>query len=549
MPGLRHLRLLIADQRRAQRNRLALAAASAALATTAAILLLGVSADFVTGAALAGLAGLGVAQTFHGLAPSLLALSRGALRYVERVNSHEAALKALAALRPVVFEDMASAPPDEGLALSSGEASARLVQDVDALQTLFVRLSGPWGASAGSVAAVAIAGLAGPWAAAVVGASIGVSVVGALAIARRSIDTAGCQVQIATGRLKDRLGSLQAAAPEVRAYALQAWAAQAAEAAAAPLDRATTRVGLGAGWMSTWQTIVVALSVPAVFAAASDRPAPLLAAAVMAAVASTEAATALTLHFRSAGAARQAVVRLGALLSGPRQPPRRAPRTGDPLALGFLSIGLTVAPPRRLAITGGTGAGKTTLLERLMGLRGASNPDLTVGGSRPHDLDRDALRARFTYAAQEVRLLDGTVASNLRIADPGASDAALWRVLEDVDLADRIRRSSLALDTPLTNNGSALSGGERRRLALARAYLREAPWLVLDEPTEGLDAACEARVVERLRLRLDRTGQGLILISHRSAPHALCDTMIGMNGRGPDGAITLTGIARAHAAA
>ncbi|WP_313576932.1 ATP-binding cassette domain-containing protein, partial [Brevundimonas sp.] len=91
------------------------------------------------------------------------------------------------------------------------------------------------------------------------------------------------------------------------------------------------------------------------------------------------------------------------------------------------------------------------------------------------------------------------------------------------------------LDVALGENGARLSGGERRRLGLARAYLRPAPWLVLDEPTEGLDAATEAQVLDRLSQRLQRTGQGLILVSHRPAPLALCDQTLTVSGIGPDG--------------
>ena len=79
----------------------------------------------------------------------------------------------------------------------------------------------------------------------------------------------------------------------------------------------------------------------------------------------------------------------------------------------------------------------------------------------------------------------------------------------------------------------------RRRLGLARAYLRAAPWLVLDEPTEGLDAATEARVLERLTARLERTGQGLILVSHRPAPLALCDRRLTVTGLAPSGAVQM----------
>ncbi|RZM25786.1 MAG: ATP-binding cassette domain-containing protein, partial [Sphingomonas sp.] len=82
------------------------------------------------------------------------------------------------------------------------------------------------------------------------------------------------------------------------------------------------------------------------------------------------------------------------------------------------------------------------------------------------------------------------------------------------------------LDTWIGEHGVRLSGGERRRLSLARAYLVRAPWLLLDEPTEGLDATTERCVAERLSARLARTGQGLVMVSHRPAMVALCDRQI-----------------------
>lgn len=117
---------------------------------------------------------------------------------------------------------------------------------------------------------------------------------------------------------------------------------------------------------------------------------------------------------------------------------------------------------------------------------------------------------------------------NLRLAAPKATDDQLWAVLEDAALADRIRAAPEGLSAYLGDDGERLSGGERRRLALARAYLRDAPWLLLDEPTEGLDAATEALVVARLDARLARTGQGLVLVSHRAAAAAVCGHRIEM---------------------
>jgi ATP-binding cassette subfamily C protein CydC len=96
-------------------------------------------------------------------------------------------------------------------------------------------------------------------------------------------------------------------------------------------------------------------------------------------------------------------------------------------------------------------------------------------------------------------------------------------VLADACLDARVRALPAGLDGWIGEDGVRLSGGERRRLSLARAYLGTAPWLLLDEPTEALDAATERAVVERLARRLARTGQGLVVVTHRPALLALCD--------------------------
>lgn len=534
---------LIAEQRRTQSRRLALASAGAAVVAASAVVLLGLSGWFITGAALAGLGGLVTAQAFNVLLPSaairLLAILRTGSRYVERVSSHDAALKALAALRPALFAAMAAGPPDRALAMSSGDASARLVQDVDAVQTVFVRLSGPWAAGFGSAAAVGLAALAGPSAGLVVAAALVASLIGAIVIGRLRIDAAGRDGQIAVGAFKDRLSALQVCAAELRAYGLETWAIEAADRAARDLDRTATRVSLGSGWVMVWQSLVMGGSVIGVMAVSAGRPAPLVALAALAAVASLEAIAGLTTHFRSAAAARQAMARLSDLMAGAPASARGEVRIGLRSRLGFRAIGLTFAPPDRVAILGPTGSGKTTLIERLMGLRPFADASLTVGGMPSHEEDPAVLRRQFAYAAQDDRILEGTVRSNLALADPAAQESALWEALDDAGLAERIRCSALGLDTALTDDGTCLSGGERRRLGLARVYLRAAPWLVLDEPTEGLDADGEAAVLSGLERRLARTGQGLIVITHREAPRALCDTVVEVDRLTDDGRLVL----------
>src|SRR5690606_25091699 len=159
-----------------------------ALVSAAAVLLLGVSGWFITASALAGLAGPLVAHSFNFMVPSalirFLAIVRTGGRYGERTTGHDAALKALAALRPQLFEGVARGPVTRALTLAGGEASSRMVQDVDAIQNRFVRLSAPWGAAAGMVAGIGLALLTGWTTALAIAGASALGVVAAALVAR-----------------------------------------------------------------------------------------------------------------------------------------------------------------------------------------------------------------------------------------------------------------------------------------------------------------------------------------------------------------------------
>lgn len=525
------LRDLLAGQRRAQGGRLRLAALSAALVSVASVTLLGLSGWFISGAAIAGAAGFAAVQAFNYLLPAavirMLAIVRTGSRYAERVSGHAAALKALARLRPLLFARLAAAPPRQAFKLSSGEASARMIQDVDAVQTLFVRLSGPWGAGAGSLAAIGLALLAGPVPALVLSGGIAVTCLGGLLIGRRVVDPAGRRLQVAMGQFKDRLSGLQAAAPELRAYGLEGWAVDQVGHAARALDCRKVEDSVAGGWIPVFQAAILAITVIGVMAAAFTAPLPLVALASLASVTGLEAAATLTAGLRQNGAAQEALRRLAEVLDhaatdGGQMPPQ--PMIGD--AIVIRAAGLEMTPPFRLGVVGPSGSGKTQMIETLMSLRMVPEDQYLIGGLPLERADVNGVRARFAYASQDIRLLAGSIADNLRLADPQASDDDLWVALDDAGLADRVRALPAGLGTVLGENADRLSGGERRRLGLARAYLRDAPWLVLDEPTEGLDAGTEARVLDGLLRRLSSRRQGLILVSHRSAPTALCDQVI-----------------------
>ena len=556
------LATLIREQRKRHADGLRLAAISAAIVGAGAVLLLGLSGWFLTGAAIAGLAGLATAQAFNVLLPSagirLLAILRTAFRYLERLSGHAAALKALAAIRPRLYAALAAAPPEEALALSRGEASARLVQDVDAVETRFIRLSAPWGAGAAVAAGLAMAVPAGWACALVVAMAAAASVLGVRALARRLTARTGPAIQQAAGELKDALAAYAAAAPELRVYGVQDRATAQIAAKGARLDALKRDAVAASGWLAVLQGAILGLAVALVLAFAHDAATPLAAMAGLATAMALEGLAGIGKAFEQEAGADAAAGRLDAVLVHAPGKPSNLALLHPRLSLG----GVDLKPGGRLILTGPSGCGKTTILERLLALRsptsahpgecrdpsgvGASNPErnhqlglgpgfrrderLLCGGQEPNI----RTRAAFAHAPQDAAMIAGTVRANLSLA--GAHpDEALWDALADAALEARVRALPQGLDTWIGENGERLSGGERRRLSLARALLRDAPWLLLDEPTEGLDPATEALVVQRLDARLKRTGQGLVLVSHRPAPHALCDRELPISAPGAIG--------------
>lgn len=552
------LAALIREQRKRHADGLRLAAVSAAVVGAASVLLLGLSGWFLTGAAIAGLTSLAAAQAFNVLLPSagirLLAILRTAFRYLERLSSHAAALKALAAIRPTLFAALAAAPPAQAMALSRGEASARLVQDVDAVETRFVRLSAPGGAGAAVAAGLAMAAPAG-WASALVVVMAVVVTAGATrALARRLTARTGPALQQAAGDLKDALAAYAAAAPELRVYGVQDRAAAEVEALGLRLDALRREAVALAGWLAVLQGLILGLAVAGVLAFAHDAATPLAAMAGLACAMALEGLAGVSKAFEQEAGADAAAERLDAVLGhGPAV--RSAQASPDRPSLRLSN--LTLEPGSRLVLTGPSGCGKTTVLERLLALRppsaahpgesrvpsglGPAHPErnhplglgpgfrrnerslgLALNGQPIETLDPNVLRAAFAHAPQDAALIAGTVRANLTLAGVHPDDA-LWNALADAALEARVRALPQGLDTWIGENGERLSGGERRRLSLARALLRDAPWLLLDEPTEGLDPATEGLVVQRLEARLKRTGQGLVLVSHRPAPRTLCD--------------------------
>jgi ABC-type multidrug transport system fused ATPase/permease subunit len=198
---------------------------------------------------------------------------------------------------------------------------------------------------------------------------------------------------------------------------------------------------------------------------------------------------------------------------------------GPPVLRG---VDLEVEAGERLCVVGPTGAGKSTLLALLLRFYDPVGGSIELDGTDLRDLELDSLRRQIALVPQDPWMLDGSIASNIAFGRPSAVEAEILvaaRVAKVDELAARLREGYA---TPVGESGVKLSGGQRRRVALARAILRDASVLLLDEPTSGLDAAAERAVLDAL----DRAAEGrtVLAVSHRLSLAARADRVVVLDG-------------------
>ena len=187
---------------------------------------------------------------------------------------------------------------------------------------------------------------------------------------------------------------------------------------------------------------------------------------------------------------------------------------------------LTVEPGEVLALVGPSGCGKSTLLSVLLGLLEPEAGSVRIGDVELAELDLQAWRAQLSWVPQRPHLFACSIAQNVRLGRGEASDGEVWAALSAAGLAETVRELPAGLQTVLGERGAGLSAGERQRLALARAFLRDTPLLLLDEPTANLDGQTERHVVEAVR-RLSR-GRTVVLVAHRPALIDLADRVLAL---------------------
>ena len=517
---------------------LALALVVAVAATLANLALMAVAGWFVTAMAAAGLAG----ATLNYFTPSALiraaAIVRTGGRYLDRVIGHEATFRLVAATRTALFARLERIAPAGLDDLRSGEMAARLKGDVDRLEAVHLRLLAPLAVAVlTAVAAVAViahydGGIAVVSAFALAVGGLLLPLVAAGAASRRARETARLSADLRR-RVVDDLAGL-AALTTTGAFATHRAAREAVFADLVAAERhvaARATAGQVAVGLTSDLLGVAVLALGAASLAAGTLAGPETTLVLLLAQASFEAFAPLPAAFAGAAAMFASLRRIFALWdrepvvadpASPRPLPDRFDLVLDHVSFGVGHAGrpilrdfsLDLPEGRHVVVAGPSGIGKSTLVDLLSRVRDPESGEIRLGGVPLPALGLDELRATIVVVPQRPHIFAATIAENLRLAAPRASDDELWGVLETVALKDAVERMPAGLATFAGSDGVSLSGGEARRLAVARALLRRPRILILDEPTEGLDDDAARRVTDAIEtLMRDRT---LIVVSHRS---------------------------------
>lgn len=480
------------------------------------------------------------------------AVTRAVTRYLERLSGHDAALRQLATTRSDMVRRLIPLSPAGLGATDRGQVLAALVDDVENLQNLPLRVVQPLAVS-GVVALGAVGFLAfvSPPAALTLAVCLLVAALAAVGLgwifgsrAEAAVSARRAEVSAA---LVDYFGSLDV----LLAFGAESQARERIRVADAALRRVVGRaslaqavaagvVSLMAGVASVW---ALAVAAPGLATGAID--APWLAVAVLVPMVVFEVFGAVPIAAASWRSVRASAERIVDVLPE-RMPPELRTDAGEDVevdgvpaltlrgatahwpggAAALTGIDLDLAPGERVLVSGASGAGKSSLAAALVGFLRVAG-EYRIGDHDATSLSGPSLRRVVGLCEQQPQLFDEDVRQNLLFARDTATDEELLAVLDRVGLAAWVRERG-GLDARVGDRGALVSGGQAQRIALARALLRGFPVLVLDEPTAGVDPEASDALLRDL---LQATGeQSVLLISHVSPPAGTVDRVVRIEG-------------------
>jgi thiol reductant ABC exporter CydC subunit len=468
------------------------------------------------------------------------ALSRGLCRYAERLVGHDAAFRVLSDLRVAVYQRLERLAPLGVPAFASGDLLARLIEDVDSLQDLLLRVLPPFAIAFGvGVATVAVVWLMLPAAALIllgallVAATLAPWLTGFLAARSEARQAA------ARATLSNAVIDLLEGAPELAvngAMPAQLGRAMATDTELTSIARKSARTaGIGRGvttlccGLAMWGALLV--GVAAVHAGRMSGV--LLAGIALIPLVAFELVVALPGATQTLQRVRRSAARVFEVIDTPApvaEPAQPQPLPPGPYALSvsglaasypgssrlaLAGVELDLRPGRRVALVGASGAGKTTLAAVALRFLPYAAGSVALNGVEIAGLTGEDCRRVVGLVSQDAHVFDSTLEENLRLARRDATSEQLREALARARLLDWAERLPAGMATELGERGARMSGGQRQRLAIARALLADFPVLIVDEPGEHLDTAtADAIVAELLASTRERA---TLLITHRLA--------------------------------
>jgi len=513
-------------------------------------LLLGLMVTLAGSLAAIGLSGSAGAMFAGGAllaAPLLLRVLgpvRVVLRYMERLITHDALFRALADMRVWFFRGLATRMAGGLGMLRAGDALARLVGDVEAQDVVYMRILIPLVCAAVILPLLMLLiGHVDPLAC-IVGVLFAVAAFGLPWLAARGSLAAGTNLAQAMAGLRVSVLDSVTGLREVRAFAAEGRMLANTQGREAGLlaaqSRSSRRIArAGAAAFLCAQAAVLA----ALLLGAGHGPAAI--AMVFLVLAAFEAISILPRSGAQAGQAAAAAGRVLAAAEGPilvpdPSIPEKLPaqsalrfeavhfRWAVDRSEVFDGLSLDIPAGSRVALLGPSGIGKSTLAALALKLAAPQSGRILLGGVDISHLAAADVRRRIGWLSQATHLFDDTVRANLLLARPDADDEALWAVLEQARVADAVRALPEGLETYLGEGGFRFSGGQGRRLALARALLSPARILILDEPCAGLDADTERDFLTTLNATADT--RSIVLIAHRLTGVERLDRIFRLSG-------------------